>query len=322
MNVDNRSLFAAITGEGRPLLLFTGLALFLAGAFAIFQAATGHFLPHDEAYLGMTVETLCRYYECRVVRFMIHDRIAFGGALSGVGVLYMWLAEFPLRHQKRWAWWAYFWSGTVGFLSFLTFLGFGYLDTWHGIATLFLLPCFALGMVRTFPQMAPAAWRSWQKRSFPLGAPIHPYQIGNALLALTAVGLLVAGAVILIGGMTRVFVPEDLLYMQLHVADLHAINERLVPLIAHDRVAFGGALFTTGIVMGFSVLYAERSRNLWEALLISGTFGFVGAIGVHFYVGYMNWTHLLPAYFAATLFYVGMGLTYRQMGRGPSGDRE
>ena len=51
---DQRSLLEAVLGDGRPLLLFTGLALVLSGAFALFQSATGEFLPQDVAYLQMT----------------------------------------------------------------------------------------------------------------------------------------------------------------------------------------------------------------------------------------------------------------------------
>ena len=39
-------------------------------------------------------------------------------------------------------------SGSVGFASFLAYLGYGYLDSWHGAATLVLLPTFGLGMYR------------------------------------------------------------------------------------------------------------------------------------------------------------------------------
>ena len=53
---DDRGLFQAMVGDGRPLLLFTGVALVLAGGFAIFQSATGQFLPHDVEYLGMTAK--------------------------------------------------------------------------------------------------------------------------------------------------------------------------------------------------------------------------------------------------------------------------
>jgi hypothetical protein len=41
-------------------------------------------------------------------------------------------------------------SGSVGFGSFLTYLGHGYLDTWHAIATLLLLPWFAVGLAGSF----------------------------------------------------------------------------------------------------------------------------------------------------------------------------
>jgi len=72
---------------------------------------------------------------------MIHDRATFGGVLIAIGTLYLWLAEFPFRRGDAWAWWTLLLSGFVGFLSFLGYLGYGYLDSWHGIATLLLLPC-------------------------------------------------------------------------------------------------------------------------------------------------------------------------------------
>lgn len=307
---DNRSLAQAVLGDGRPLLLFSGLMLFVAGAFGVFQAATGHFLPHDEAYLGMSAQELCAFYDCRILRFMIHDRVAFGGALGGVGILYLWLAEFPLRRGESWAWWAFLLSGAAGFLSFLSFLGYGYLDTWHGVATLFLFPCFVAGLWRSYTgayAMFPLEWKSLLTLSRMWRAHTG---LADLCLAMTATGLLSAGAVIVFGGMTRVFVPEDLAYMALTVENLHGISERLVPLIAHDRVAFGGALFCTGILMAFAVLFAQRTRNLWEVLFLAGSLGFLSAIGVHFVVGYVNWFHLLPAYLAATVFYTGMALSY------------
>ena len=67
---------------------------------------------------------------------MFHDRVAFGGALVSIGALHMWLAEFPLRNREAWAWWLFVISGLSGFGSFLAYLGYGYLDTWDGVATL------------------------------------------------------------------------------------------------------------------------------------------------------------------------------------------
>src|SRR5260221_11602637 len=129
---DERGLFEAALGDGRPLLLLSGVVLVLCGAFALFQSATGQFLPHDVEYLGMTPQDLCRLDQCRIVHFMFHDRVSFGGTLIAVGSLYLWMTEFPLRQGQAWAWWLFVVSGLVGFASFLTYLGYGYLDTWHG----------------------------------------------------------------------------------------------------------------------------------------------------------------------------------------------
>jgi hypothetical protein len=141
------NLFSLLVDDGRPLLSLTGIALILSGFFAIFLAARREFLPHDIAYLGIDAASLCRLANCRIVGFMFHDRVAFGGTLISIGVIYLWLAAHPLRDGARWAWRAFAVSGIAGFLSFLAYLGYGYLDTWHGTATLALLPCFLLGLV-------------------------------------------------------------------------------------------------------------------------------------------------------------------------------
>jgi hypothetical protein len=128
------------------VLTFSAVFLVACGAFAVFQAATGHFLPHDATYLGMSADQLCALDGCRILHFMIHDRISFGGVLVAIGVVYLWLARFPLSRMESWSWWTLVCSGLAGFLSFLSYLGYGYLDTWHGAATLLLLPVFVAGL--------------------------------------------------------------------------------------------------------------------------------------------------------------------------------
>ena len=96
MDRDSRSLFEGLIGDGRPLIVFTGICLALSGAFAIFQSSTGQFLPHDVAFLQMAPKELCGINQCRIVHFMFHDRVSFGGGLIAIAVLYLWLAEFPL----------------------------------------------------------------------------------------------------------------------------------------------------------------------------------------------------------------------------------
>jgi hypothetical protein len=82
---DDAGFFQALMADGRPLVALTGLALIGSGLFALFLSATGHFLPHDEQFLGMTAKELCALHG----HFMYHDRASFGGALVAVGTLYL-----------------------------------------------------------------------------------------------------------------------------------------------------------------------------------------------------------------------------------------
>jgi hypothetical protein len=298
------SFFATLVDDGRPLLKLVALVLLGAGAFALFQAATGHFLPHDTAYLGMTSQQLCSLHGCRIVHFMMHDRVSFGGALIAIATMYLWLVDFPLRRGQAWAWWTLLASGVVGFLSFLTYLGYGYLDTWHGLSTLAVLPLFAWGLARTRSLLhEPRGWRALLSRGAPLDA-------GRITLLLATFGIIAGGLTIMTVGMTAVFVPQDLEYMGLEIAQLRALNDKLVPLIAHDRAGFGGGLASCGFAMLLAVWCSPMSRSLWQALLVAGIAGFSTAIGVHPVIGYNSVTHLAPAVLGAVLYAIGMAMTY------------
>jgi hypothetical protein len=274
--------------------------LLLSGAFAIFLSSRREFLPHDVAYLGMTADSLCAIVGCRIVHFMFHDRVAFGGTLIAVATLYLWLAAFPLRQGAAWAWWAFLGSGVLGFGSFLTYLGYGYFDSWHGAASLALVPFFVAGLVatRTRATTRVSGWLiSAEGREAP---PLLRW--GRCGLLATGAGITLAGLVILYFGSTRVFVTEDLGFMGLTREALDAINPRLVPLIAHDRAGFGGGLATVGVLLLICGWYARPSRAFHQAVIVAGTAGFGCAIGTHFVEGYVNPTHLAPAFMGAVLF--------------------
>jgi hypothetical protein len=306
---ENPGLLAALVADGRPLLKLTALALIGSGLFAFFLAATGHFLPHDIAILGMTADELHSIADSRLAHFMVHDRVSFGGAILGVGILYLWLTEFPLGARQPWAWWTLLISGAIGFLSFLAYLGYGYLDTWHGIATLVLLPIFITGMSVSLTLVRPLPSIGMLRRGVWPRPARSALDAGRVLLLITSACLVLGGLIILCVGMTTVFVPQDLEYMRVRPADLSSVNPRLVPLIAHDRAGFGGGVCCCGLTMFFCVLHGAPSRALWEALLITGLAGFGSAIGVHFPIGYTSFTHLAPAYLGAALFLSGLLLT-------------
>ena len=306
MALREASLWEGLIEDGRPLLLLTAVALLLSGAFAIFLAARREFLPHDIAYLGMSADDLCRIAGCRVVRFMFHDRVAFGGALIAIAVLYTWLVAFPLRAGARWAWWALTISGAFGFASFMAYLGYGYLDTWHGVATVVLLPIFLLGLWRT-RGLGKVRVPGWLRSAQGLAAPTIS-RAGRWGLIATGAGMLTAGLVILSVGATWVFVAEDLAFMGLTQPMLDQVNPRLIPLIAHDRAGFGGGLASAGILVTICAWYGSPSRSFYQAMLFAGTAGFGCAIGVHYVEGYTNLVHLGPAIAGAALFAASLAL--------------
>jgi hypothetical protein len=293
---DDLGFFETFLGDGRSLIKLTALALIGAGAFALFQASTGQFLPQDTDYLGMTAAQLCALRGCRIVHFMIHDRVSFGGVLMAIGILYLW------RRRETWAWWALLISGSAGFLSFLAYLGYGYLDSWHGAATLALLPLFATGLMRTRAlrvEQVPRA--AFEIRSRP--------GVGRILLLMATFGIIAAGLTIMTVGMTSVFVPTDIVFMGITPAELRHVNPHLVPLIAHDRAGFGGALVSCGLAMFLAVLYGTPSRNLWQALTAAGVMGFCAAIAVHPLIGYTDLFHLGPAIAGCVVFFLGIAIT-------------
>ncbi|MGH8992918.1 MAG: hypothetical protein ACRDZ7_15520 [Acidimicrobiia bacterium] len=307
---DQAGFFGPVLGDGRPLLLVTAGCLLFAGAFSTFLAATGEFLPHDIHYLGMSAADLCQVASCRIVDFMIHDRAAFGGALLGIGVLYVWLTVFPLAQGEPWAWWTWLVSATVGFASFLAYLGYGYLDTWHGVGTLAMLPILVTGMVRTRSLLTrPTDPRSLLRLPAWLRPPSR-FSLGRLILLLGAGATAVGGLTILWVGVTDTFVPEDLEFMGLSAQQLRAINPRLVPLIAHDRAGFGGGVLTLGLTTLLCLWGARPSRHQHQAVALAGGLSLTAALGIHQVVGYTDFGHLLPALGGAATLVTGLALSH------------
>jgi dihydroorotate dehydrogenase len=308
---------------GCRLVAFTGLVLAASGITALVLASTVTFFPYDFQFLGMTAEELCLRNACKIVHFMKHDRVSFGGAILAIGIVYVWLAQRPLRRGEPWAFWILLASGLSGFASFLLYLGYGYLDVWHGWATLALSPFYLAGMALAFAGLTrPRSIR----QLFRVGAPAYawsPSGMGRTCLTFAAAGMIGGGLLIMIVGVTRVFVDTDLAYMGITVAELDAISPKLVPLIAHDRSGFGGGLFSGGLAILASIWCGSKpgATDLWWTLLAAGAVGFGCAIGVHPLVGYTSFVHLLPAYLGALAFLTGMALLHRPMCRAPKADR-
>lgn len=131
---------------------------------------------------------------------------------------------------------------------------------------------------------------------------------------------MVAGVVISIVGCTTVLVGTDLDFLQTTAARLRVANERLLPLIAHDRASLGGMLISTGIATWLAAHWGIRAgeRWLWQAFAVAGNVAFVAVIGMHVVVDYMNWLHFAPAIAGWFVWLLALGLTREWMCRGES----
>lgn len=290
-----------------------GLGMLIGSIMALTIALTRVVLPYDEAYCGITRAQLAEIND-RLLPFMAHDRVTLAGTMIAIGLLYLNISWFGIRLGEHWAKVAVSVSAAVGFFSFFLFLGFGYFDPFHGFVTAVLFQLFLQGMVgdpSTRRMISCPEWyetREWRQA-----------QWGQLLLVFHGIGLLGAGLVISMVGIGEVLVTTDLQYLDTDLASLRAANDRLIPLVAHDRATLGGMLLASGILYLLGALWGMRRGSiwLWYAYFWSGLAAYACAIGVHFGVGYLDWMHLLPSFAGLSLLLIGLGLSYRWMSAAP-----
>ncbi len=282
-----------------------GLGMIFGGVVAWLIAESSVLLPYDEDYLGMARDEVGRINE-HLLHFMSHDRITLAGTMISIGILYYRLGKYGMKSGQHWARTAVLTSGAVGFPSFFLYLGYGFFDPLHAAAALILLPMFLLAMRRNPDQPLREPVNLRNSREWLLGL------WGQLCFVALGVSLSVGGLVIAGVGVTDVFVPQDLAFMGVTPAELNAANPKLIPLIAHDRAGFGGALFSDAVMLLIVALWGiqQGQRWLWWTLLAGGSPAFIAGLSVHFSIGYRDFIHLLPAYFAVALYVAGLILLY------------
>ncbi|CAM3956267.1 hypothetical protein COLU111180_16545 [Cohnella lubricantis] len=285
-----------------------GIGMMIGGFLAFIIAASTVLLPYDEDFLGMTRAQL-KTFNGHLLHFMSHDRITLAGTMVSTGVLYYQLAKHGMRCGLHWARTAVAASCIAGFPSFFLYLGYGFFDPLHAAAAIILLPMFLLSMRRNPDRpyrglVTLINDRIWRRAMW-----------GQLCFITLGIALAVGGVTIAGFGVTRVFVPTDLAYMQVTTGELDAFNPRLIPLIAHDRAGFGGALFADAIVLLITALWGIQLGQswLWRTLLLGGAPAFFSALSVHFDIGYTDVVHLLPAWIALALYIAGLILLYPYM---------
>lgn len=282
-----------------------GLGMMIGGVLAWLIAATTVLLPYDEDFLGKSRSEII-HFNTHLLHFMSHDRITLAGTMISIGIFYYQLAHHGLRYGLHWARTAVISSCVVGFSSFFLYLGYGYFDPLHAAVAVVLLPMLLLTLrgLKDYPSRKPPGLRNdrvWLRA-----------QWGQCCFVILGFGLGIGGLTISFVGITEVFVPSDLAYLGLTSSQLSAWSDAIIPLIAHDRAGFGGALFSLAVAITASALWGVNQGEgwLWWTFLWGGLPGFAAGLMVHFHIGYTDFVHLLPVYIAVMLYVGGLYLTY------------
>jgi hypothetical protein len=289
--------------------------MLVGGGLTWLIGATRVVLPYDEAFLGLERDALPSI-NARLLAFLAHDRVTLAGTMLSIGVLYAQLALWGIRGGARWAWRAVMCSAGIGFAGFFLFVGFGYFDPLHAAVSLVLLLLYGLGM-RGAPPAAPTGHARPGRQDTPAE---RRGRWGQRCFVGLGLGLVAAGAIIAWIGIRGVLVPEDVRFLEMPPAVLRAANPRLLPLIAHDRAGFGGALASDGVAVLLTSLWGFRpgARWVWWTLLAAGATGFGAALGVHAAVGYLDPVHVAPALIGLGLLGAGLASSYHCLCASPA----
>ncbi|WP_342342299.1 hypothetical protein [Neobacillus novalis] len=279
-----------------------GLAITVAGFIALFFSMTAIILPYDESFLGI-MRTDILDFNPAILYFMAHDRMTLSGTMISGGIIYMQLSRHGIRYGLHWARKAVNIAGMIGFLGILLFIGYGYFDWLHGLFWLILLPLFIFGYTKSKnAKAAPSSINLFNHKDWKLSL------IGQLSFILLGFALMIGGIVISVVGASTIFVPTDLTYLCLTPEALSEFNERLIPVIAHDRAGFGSALLSVGLLVLMLALWGMREgeRWIWWTFTIGAIPAFLSGIITHFIIGYTDFVHLLPAYISAGLYIIGV----------------
>lgn len=286
-------------------LLF-GLSILIGGMIALYFAFTSIILPYDESFIGLTKDDILLLNPL-ILSFMSHDRMALAGTMISGGIIYIQLARYGIKYGMHWAKITFHSAAIIGFLGIFLFIGYGYFDWLHGLFWLILLPiyyfCFKEGKRITG---SPYSHHETNDRTWKLAL------YGQLMFVILGGAILLGGIVISTIGVSKVFVSTDLSFLCMSPEMLDSISTNLIPVIAHDRVGFGSALVSVGMLVLMLSLWGFRKGEswIWNTIAIGALPAFIAGIGTHLYIGYTTFIHLLPVYFLVILYLLGLVFSY------------
>ena len=127
-------------------------------------------------------------------------------------------------------------------------------------------------------------------------------------MALLGVGMVVAGAVAWGVAATRVVLPYDEAFVGVTREGLTAVNARLLPFLAHDRITLAGTMMSIGVLYAMLALHPHRRGEHWakRVTAVSATVGFASFF-LFLAFGYFDPLHALISLALLPFFLAGLG---------------
>ncbi|WP_088041084.1 dihydroorotate dehydrogenase [Bacillus sp. EAC] len=303
----NQQQHADSISKGWIWYFLFGFIMFFGGLLALIVSVFGTILPYDENFLHMTRETIFQFNQ-RILLFMSHDRMTLSGTILSGGILFMSLALFGIRQKFHWTIQISNSSAITGFLAIFLFIGFGYFDWLHALFWLILLPFFLIGYFSTKGlNEKPTSHNLFNNRFWKKSL------IGQLCFIILGFSIVLGGLVIAFVGITTTFVSTDLDYLCITPSQINQFNERLIPVISHDRAGFGGGLISVGLIVLMLSLWGFRQGEkwIWWTLFLGSIPAFYTAFAIHFMIGYTDFIHLLPPVIATLLLVIGLLMSYQ-----------
>jgi dihydroorotate dehydrogenase len=121
----------------------------------------------------------------------------------------------------------------------------------------------ALIALNTEPAPPALPWRGWQLAAW-------------CWALLLGCGMLIGGCLAWLVAATRVVLPYDEAFVQLSRQQLAAINPRLLPFMAHDRITLAGTMISIGVIYSQLAYHGLRYGAHWaqRVLKVSAAVGF------------------------------------------------
>ena len=288
MPSDKTSVTSLFPARFQAVLLPAVGAFFMVyGLYVVICALQGSLLDTDLTFLGKGAALFAlKPGGDQVTLFLLHNRLAFGGTLFILGVLFIWMTAVPLKQGYSWAWWLCTFSGSVVSVSMALLIVYRSGPGWQlalaSVPGVILIPGLAGSRSQVLGVDRPGVL--WDRGFLP--GPRSRYGVGRLMILLASFALFIGGLSVAWSGVTGVMVPLDLEHNGIGLGRIQALSPRLMDLIRQDGLVLGSVVSLTGFLLFFVTWCSPSSGSFYSVLVIIFAAGTAITLFQHFFIGH------------------------------------